>query len=270
MIRVVVADDEAMVRAGIVAILDAEPDIAVVGQANDGDSAVALVASTAPNIAVLDVRMPGRRPAAPVPPARGLPPAGPPPSQSACADGLAAAAEIGRRHPATRIVMLTTFGLDEYVFAALRAGAAGFLLKDAEPERFIDAVRVVAAGDAMLDPGVTHRLIDRFATGPGPEDAARLGGLTPRETQVLHQVARGLSNAEIAAVLGISASTVKDHVAVVLGKLGVRDRVQATIAAYEGGLIRPGMRTTQGWDRHAQAHHVEPGPTDGHRARHRR
>jgi DNA-binding NarL/FixJ family response regulator len=257
MIRVIVADDEAMVCAGIAAILDAEPDITVVGQAHDGDSAVALVASTAPDVAVLDVRMPGRlppapqpatrrpRPAgapAPQPPTRGPRPAGPPPSRPVCADGLAAAAAIGSGHPATRIIMLTTFGLDEYVFAALRAGAAGFLLKDADPERVIDAVRVVAAGDAMLDPGVTHRLIDRFATGPGPEDAVRLARLTPRETQVLHQVARGLSNAEAAAVLGISASTVKDHVAVILGKLGVRDRVQATIAAYEGGLIRPGVR----------------------------
>jgi DNA-binding NarL/FixJ family response regulator len=240
MIRVVVADDEAMVRAGIAAILDAEPDIAVVGQAHDGDSAVALVASAAPDVAVLDVRMPGRRPPAPGPAARGPRPVGPPPSRPACADGLAAAAAIGSGHPATRVIMLTTFGLDEYVFAALRAGAAGFLLKDADPERIVDAVRVVAAGDAMLDPGITHRLIGRFATGPGPEDAVRLGRLTPRETQVLHQVARGLSNAEIAAVLGISASTVKDHVAVILGKLGVRDRVQATIAAYEGGLIRPG------------------------------
>ncbi|MFJ8685787.1 response regulator transcription factor [Micromonospora wenchangensis] len=241
MIRVIVADDEATVRAGIAAILDAEPDIAVVGQAHDGDSAVALVASTTPDVAVLDVRMPVRRPPAPDPSVWGVRPDGPP----TCADGIAAAAAIGRRHPATRIVMLTTFGLDEYVFAALRAGAAGFLLKDAEPERVVDAVRVVAAGEAMLDPGVTHRLIDRFATGPGPEDAARLGGLTPRETQVLHQVARGLSNAEIAAVLGISASTVKDHVAVILGKLDVRDRVQATIAAYEGGLIRPGVGEQQ-------------------------
>jgi DNA-binding NarL/FixJ family response regulator len=233
MIRVIVADDEAMVCAGIAAILDAEPDITVVGQAYDGDSAVALVASSAPDVAVLDVRMPARRRSAPDPAVRRLGPDG--------ADGLAAAAAIGSGHPATRIIMLTTFGLDEYVFAALRAGAAGFLLKDAEPGRIADAVRVVAAGDAMLDPGITHRLIDRFAAGPGPEDAARFDRLTPRETQVLHQVARGLSNAEIAAVLGISAATVKDHVAVVLGKLGVRDRVQATIAAYEGGLIRPGL-----------------------------
>jgi DNA-binding NarL/FixJ family response regulator len=241
MIRVIVADDETMVRAGIAAILDAEPDITVVGQAGDGDSAVALVASTAPDVAVLDVRMPGRRLPASDASARGWRPDSPP-SGPAGADGLAAAAAIAGRHPATRIVMLTTFGLDEYVFAALRAGAAGFLLKDADPERVVDAVRVVAAGDAMLDPGVTYRLIDRFATGPGPADAARLAGLTPRETEVLHQVARGLSNAEIAAVLRISASTVKDHVAVILGKLGVRDRVQATIAAYESGLIRPGIR----------------------------
>ncbi|MFC5943100.1 response regulator transcription factor [Micromonospora harpali] len=217
MIRVIVADDQAVVRAGIAAILDAEPDIAVVGQAADGEAAAAITASTRPDVAILDVRMPGT-------------------------DGLAAAALIGRRQPATRIVMLTTFGLDEYVFAALRAGAAGFLLKDAEADKVVEAVRVVAAGEALLDPGVTRRLIDRFATGPGPDDAERLRGLTTRETQVLHQVARGLSNAEIAAALGISPSTVKDHVAVILSKLGVRDRVQATIAAYEGGLIRPGVR----------------------------
>nr|BFE59590.1 response regulator transcription factor [Dactylosporangium thailandense] len=217
MIRVIVADDQAVVRAGIAAILDAEPDMTVVGQAADGEAAAAIAASTAPDVAILDVRMPGT-------------------------DGLAAAELIGRRQPATRIVMLTTFGLDEYVFAALRAGAAGFLLKDAEAATVVEAVRVVAAGEAILDPGVTRRLIDRFATGPGPADAERLRGLTARETQVLHQVARGLSNAEIAAALGISTSTVKDHVAVILSKLGVRDRVQATIAAYEAGLIRPGIR----------------------------
>ncbi|MFI1996968.1 response regulator [Actinoplanes sp. NPDC020271] len=245
MIRVIVADDEAMVCAGVAAILGAEPDITIVGQAHDGDAAIALVASAAPDVAVLDVRMPGRRRAAPAPSARWSPLNGPPPSRPAGSDGLAAAATIGRGHPATRTIMLTTFGLDEYVFAALRAGAAGFMLKDADPERLVDAVRVVARGDAMLDPGITHRLIERFAASPGPEDAARLGRLTPRETQVLHQVARGLSNTEIAAVLGIRASTVKDHVAVILAKLGVRDRVQATIAAYESGLIQPGIRATK-------------------------
>ncbi|MFM9442169.1 response regulator [Streptomyces acidiscabies] len=214
-IRVTVADDQAVVRAGIAAILDAEPDLCVVGQAADGDTAVELALSVRPDVALMDVRMPG-------------------------IGGLAATAAITERSPSTRVLVLTTFGLDEYLFAALRAGAAGFLLKDAEPERVIDAVRVVHGGAALLDPAVTRRLIDRFTDGPGPLDTARLDRLTPRETEVLRQVARGLSNAEIAGVLGVSAPTVKDHVSVVLGKLGVRDRVQATIAAYETGLIRPG------------------------------
>ncbi|GLV75217.1 response regulator [Streptomyces hygroscopicus] len=214
-IRVTVADDQAVVRAGIAAILDAEPDLCVVGQAADGDTAVELALSARPDVALMDVRMPG-------------------------IGGLAATAAITERSPATRVLVLTTFGLDEYLFAALRAGAAGFLLKDAEPERVIDAVRVVHGGAALLDPAVTRTLIDRFTDGPGPLDTARLDLLTPRETEVLRQVARGLSNAEIAAVLGVSPPTVKDHVSVLLGKLGVRDRVQATIAAYETGLIRPG------------------------------
>jgi DNA-binding NarL/FixJ family response regulator len=216
LITVVVADDQPVIRAGIAAVLDAEPDLSVVGQASDGQSALRLVAQFRPAVAVLDIRMPGL-------------------------DGVAAAAAITARYPDTRVVMLTTFGLDEYVYAALRAGASGFLLKDAEPEHLSSAVRIVAAGGAMLDPGVTHRLLGRFASAPGPAEAARLEGLTPRETQVLLQVARGLSNAEIAVALHISTATVKDHVAAILGKLGVRDRVQATIAAYEGGLIRPGL-----------------------------
>ncbi|WP_031166999.1 response regulator transcription factor [Streptosporangium roseum] len=215
MIRVTVADDQAVVRMGITAVLGAEPDITVVGQAADGDTAVAQAASLLPDVAVLDIRMPG-------------------------ADGITATSRITAEVPGTKVVVLTTFGLDEYVFAALRAGAAGFLLKDADPERIIDAVRVVARGDALLDPGVTRRLIDRFTVGPDPAHAARVSGLTPRETEVLLHVARGLSNAEIAASLGISPSTVKDHVAEILAELGVRDRLQATIAAYEAGLIRPG------------------------------
>ncbi|MET8333625.1 response regulator transcription factor [Streptosporangium canum] len=215
MIRVTVADDQAVVRMGITAVLGAEPDITVVGQAADGDTAVAQAAALLPDVAVLDIRMPG-------------------------ADGLTATTRITAEVPGTKVVVLTTFGLDEYVFAALRAGAAGFLLKDADPERIIDAVRVVARGDALLDPGVTRRLIDRFTVGPDPAHAARVSGLTPRETEVLLHVARGLSNAEIAASLGISPSTVKDHVAEILAELGVRDRLQATIAAYEAGLIRPG------------------------------
>jgi DNA-binding NarL/FixJ family response regulator len=216
MIRVMVADDQAIVRAGIAAVLAAEPDIEVVGQSADGEAAVAQALALRPDVAVLDIRMPG-------------------------IDGLTATARITAGVPGTRVVVLTTFGLDEYVFAALRAGAAGFVLKDADPERVVDAVRVVAGGDALLDPGVTRRLIDRFASGPGPDATDRLAALTPRETDVLRQVARGLSNMEVAAALGISPATVKDHVAVILGKLGVRDRVQATIAAYETGLIRPGM-----------------------------
>ncbi|MEU9336654.1 response regulator transcription factor [Streptomyces sp. NPDC048290] len=214
-IRVTVADDQAVVRAGIAAILDAEPDLCVVGQAADGDSAVDLALDARPDVALMDIRMPG-------------------------IGGLAATERITARNPATRVLVLTTFGLDEYLFAALRAGAAGFLLKDAEPERVIDAVRVVHGGAALLDPAVTRTLIDRFTDAPGPLDTARLERLTPRETDVLRQVARGLSNAEIAVVLGVSAATVKDHVSVLLGKLGVRDRVQATIVAYETGLIRPG------------------------------
>ncbi|GAA3112255.1 response regulator [Streptosporangium carneum] len=217
MIRVTVADDQAVVRVGITAVLDAEHDITVVGQAADGETAVAQAASLLPDVAVLDIRMPG-------------------------VDGLTATARITAEVPGTKVVVLTTFGLDEYVFAALRAGASGFMLKDADPERIIDAVRVAARGDALLDPGVTRRLIDRFAGSPEPGEAARVSGLTPRETEVLLHVARGLSNAEIAAALGISPSTVKDHVAEILAELGVRDRVQATIVAYEAGLVRPGAR----------------------------
>ncbi|MEU6745617.1 response regulator transcription factor [Spirillospora sp. NPDC046719] len=217
MIRVMIADDQAVVRAGIAAMIGAEPDMTVVGQAGDGETAVALAASLRPDVALMDVRMPG-------------------------AGGLAATTRITADVPATRVVVLTTFDLDEYVFAALRAGAAGFLLKDADPERVIDAVRLAARGDALLDPAVTGRLIGRFAGGPGPEEAERLAALTPRETEVLRRVARGLTNVEVAAELGISPATVKDHVAAVLGKLGVRDRVQATIFAYESGLVRPGIR----------------------------
>jgi DNA-binding NarL/FixJ family response regulator len=214
---VIVADDQAVVRAGIAAILEAEPGLSVVGQAADGESAVSRVLELRPDVALMDIRMPG-------------------------GGGLAATARITADTPDTRVVVLTTFDLDEYVFAALRAGAVGFLLKDAEPERVADAVRVAARGGALLDPVVTRRLVERYASGGVPADAARLRRLTPRETEVLRCVARGLANAEIAAELGISQATVKDHVAVVLAKLGVRDRVQATIAAYETGLVRPGVR----------------------------
>ncbi|MFI6599241.1 response regulator [Nonomuraea sp. NPDC050536] len=214
MIRVIVADDQAVVRAGIAAVLAAEPDLEVVAQAADGESAVALVAELRPDVVLMDIRMPGL-------------------------DGLAATARITAGMPYTRIVVLTTFGLEEYVFAALRAGASGFLLKDSEPARVVDAVRVIARGDALLDPVITRRLLERFASTAAPGPPARYDGLTPREIEVFGHLARGLSNAEIAAALGISPATVKDHVAVILAKLGVRDRLHATIYAYESGLIRP-------------------------------
>lgn len=215
MIRVLVADDQAVVRAGIAAIVAAEPDLSVVGQAADGAAAVDLATSLRPDVALMDIRMPGM-------------------------NGLDATTKITAAVPATRVIVLTTFHLDEYVFAALRAGAAGFLLKDTDPDRVIDSIRVVAGGEALLDPAVTRRLLDHFAAGPGPADAGRLSVLTARERQVLLRVARGLTNAEAAADLRISPATVKDHVAAVLAKLGVRDRVQATIVAYETGLVRPG------------------------------
>ncbi|NUW46024.1 response regulator transcription factor [Nonomuraea rhodomycinica] len=214
MIRVMVADDQAVVRAGISAVLAAEPDLDVVAQAADGHSAVAMVASLRPDVVLMDVRMP-------------------------VLDGLAATASITASTSDTRIIVLTAFGLDEYVFGALRAGASGFLLKDAEPTRVIDAVRVIARGDALVDPAITRRLLDRLAaSSPAPVIAP--GRFTPRESQVLEHVARGLSNAEIGHALRISPATVKDHVSVILAKLGVRDRLHATIYAYESGLIRPG------------------------------
>ncbi|TCO54180.1 DNA-binding NarL/FixJ family response regulator [Actinocrispum wychmicini] len=206
MITVLVADDEPVVRVGISAILDAEPDIEVAGQAADGRAAVEAVLALRPTVAIVDIRMPGT-------------------------DGLAATAHITAAAPATKVIVLTTFGQDDHVFAALRAGAEGFLLKDAPPTRIIDAVRAVARGDAMIDPGVTRLLIDRRA--------ARPPGLTPREIDVLTHVASGLSNVEIAGVLGLSPATVKDHVAALLGKLGVRNRVQAAVAAYDLGFVRP-------------------------------
>jgi DNA-binding NarL/FixJ family response regulator len=212
-IRVVVADDQEMVRSGFAALLDAQPDIVVVGTAADGDQAVRVCAEHEPDVVLMDVRMPG-------------------------VDGIEATRRLAG---GPRVIILTTFDLDDYVYDALGAGASGFLLKDAGAERLFDAVRVVAAGDALLAPGVTRRLIAEFAPlrprlPPRPE---LLAELTPRENEVLRLIAEGLSNHEIAARLVVSDETVKTHVSRVLGKLGLRDRAQAVVVAYESGLVAP-------------------------------
>ncbi|MCT4352869.1 response regulator transcription factor [Streptomyces sp. Je 1-79] len=222
-IRVIIVDDQAMVRAGFAALLSAQADIDVVGEAPDGRQGVDVARSTHPDVVLMDVRMPEM-------------------------DGLAAAREIldppvGVVHR-PKVLMLTTFDVDDYVYEALRVGASGFLLKDAPPADLIAAVRVVAAGEALLAPSVTRRLIADFAaTRPAPRAdraALRLKGLTPRETEVLELIARGLSNQEIADRLVLAEQTVKTHIGRVLAKLDLRDRAQAVIFAYESGLVTPG------------------------------
>lgn len=215
-VRVLIADDQALVRAGFRMILDAEADFEVVGEACDGEDAISAWRRLHPDVILMDVRMPGL-------------------------DGLEATRRILADGSTCRIVMLTTFDLDEYVFAALRAGAAGFLLKDVSPKTLIAAVRLIAGGDALLAPSVTRRLVERFAQ-PRPDipNEGALSDLTPRELEVLRLMAQGLSNAEIADALVVSEATVKTHVARVLPKLGLRDRVQAVVFAYESGLVQPG------------------------------
>ncbi|WP_406160954.1 response regulator transcription factor [Streptomyces sp. NBC_01005] len=223
-IRVIIVDDQAMVRAGFAALLSAQSDINVVGEAPDGRQGVEVGRSTRPDVVLMDVRMPEM-------------------------DGLAAAREllnppVGVVHR-PKVLMLTTFDVDDYVYEALRAGASGFLLKDAPPADLISAVRVVAAGEALLAPSVTRRLIADFAR-QGPTGATRSGqslrlnGLTPRETEVLELIARGLSNQEIAGKLVLAEQTVKTHIGRVLAKLDLRDRAQAVIFAYEAGVVVPG------------------------------
>ena len=215
-VRIVLADDQALVRAGFRAILDAREDLEVVAEAADGNDAVAAVAEHRPDIVLMDIRMPAQ-------------------------DGIAATRAIVQSGVSTRVIMLTTFDLDDLVVAALRAGASGFLLKDAEAAELVRAVRVVADGDALLAPGVTRRLLDRFAAvavAPGDASAA-LDELTPRELEVLELVAGALSNAEIAQRLVISDVTVKAHISAILRKLGLRDRVQAVVLAYDVGLVTP-------------------------------
>jgi DNA-binding NarL/FixJ family response regulator len=213
-LRVVIADDQPMMRAGFKAVLEATGSIDVVAEAGNGEEAVAAAEAHAPDVVLMDIRMPGM-------------------------DGI----EATRRLPRDRVLILTTFGLDEYIIEALRAGASGFLLKDAPTREVVDAVRAVAAGDAVLAPAVTRQLLDqvgRRLPSPVSRDGDRLGELTDREHEVLRMLALGLSNAEIAEALVVSEPTVKTHVSNLLGKLGLRDRVQAVIYAYESGLIRPG------------------------------
>ena len=215
-ITVVLADDQRLVRDGLCAILDAEPDIDVVAEAGDGREAVDLVLRHRPAVVLLDIRMPSL-------------------------DGIQASREVLALDPSARVLILTTFDTDEYVYGALRAGASGFLLKDAPADQLVAAVRIVARGDALIDPAITRRLISRFAAAePSNRAPAGLDELTPRERDVLRLVARGFSNAEIAADLVIEENTVKTHVSRILAKLGLRDRVQAVVLAYECGFVTPG------------------------------
>jgi DNA-binding NarL/FixJ family response regulator len=213
MTRVLIADDQSLVRAGFRMILEAQPGVRVVGEAADGRAAVSSTLSLHPDVVLMDIRMPEL-------------------------DGLAATRELVRARSPARVLILTTFDLDEYVYEAMKGGASGFLLKDVDPPDLVHAVRVVARGDALLAPQVTRRLVERFVRVPAR--APELDALTPRERDVLLAIARGLSNAEIAAELVLSEGTVKSHVTSLLAKLGIRDRVQAVVLAYESGLVTPG------------------------------
>ena len=216
-ISVVIADDQGMLRSGFTVLLNAQADIEVIGEAVNGQEAIAQAASLAPDVILMDVRMP-------------------------VLDGLQATRQITAMPDAPKILVLTTFDLDDYVYEALRSGASGFLLKDASARELADAVRLVAAGDALLAPGVTRRLIAEFARMGAPRAPSRkqLEGLTERESEVLALVARGMSNGEIADQLVVAEQTVKTHVSRILMKLGLRDRTQAVVLAYESGLVHPG------------------------------
>lgn len=223
MTTVLLVDDQSLIRMGLRLVIDSEPDLEVVGEASDGAVALDQVAALAPDVVLMDIRMPG-------------------------VDGIAATRRVVAEHPGTRVLVLTTFDVDEYAFAALRAGASGFLLKSARPEELADAIRTIASGESVVAPRVVRRMLDLFAPHlPSGADAAdtsdvdpRLAVLTPRELDVLRAVAEGLSNAEIAEQLVLSTTTVKTHVGNMLAKLGLRDRVQAVIVAYECGLVGRG------------------------------
>jgi DNA-binding NarL/FixJ family response regulator len=217
-VRLVIADDQALVRAGLATLLDSQPDLVVVGQAGDGHEAVRLTREFRPDVVLMDIRMPGL-------------------------DGLSATRQIvgGAQPGGPRVIVLTTYDLDEYVYEALRAGACGFLLKHAPPEELLLGVRAAADGGALLSPTVTARLLAEFASRrPANTEPAELDRLTPREREVLDLVVRGMSNGEIARTLVVSHSTVKTHLAHVLDKLGLRDRIQAVVYGYEHGLVEPG------------------------------
>ncbi|SMQ17844.1 two component transcriptional regulator, LuxR family [Streptomyces sp. Ag82_O1-12] len=216
-IRVLIVDDQAMVRQGFTVLLGVQPDIEVVGQAKDGEGGIAKAAETLPDVVLMDIRMPG-------------------------IGGIEATGRITAAHPEIKVLVLTTFDLDEHVYDALRAGASGFLLKDASAEQLAEAVRVVAAGEALLAPVITRKLIAEFSrldSKPRSPLKERVGDLTERETEVLALIAQGLSNAEIARHLYVAEQTVKTHVGRILVKLGLRDRTQAAVFAYESGLVRP-------------------------------
>ena len=216
MTTVLIADDQALVRVGLRKILESEPETSVVGEAGDGSEAVSESDRLAPDVVLMDIRMP-------------------------VMDGIEATRRIVRARPATRVLILTTFGLDGYVYDALRAGASGFMLKDAPPEEIAAAVRIVASGDALLAPAVTRAVVEEFARQrPAPPPPRAVEDLTPREREVLDLIVRGLSNPEICARLVITEATAKTHVARILQKLGLRDRVQVVIYAYESGLLSPG------------------------------
>lgn len=223
MIRLLIADDQPLIRQGLRAILEREPDLDVVAEASDGGAAIAGAQQSRPDVVLMDIRMPGM-------------------------DGVTATRRIlqhdSHQHaiaPPPKIIILTTFELDEYIHAGLKAGACGFILKDTEPEALVHAVRAAHDGDAMLSPSVTRRLISSFVHAPDPS-ATLPAALTERESQVLRAMAQGLSNAEIGTAVHLSEATVKTHVTSILAKLNVRDRLQAVIAAYESGTVRPGMR----------------------------
>lgn len=225
MTKVLIADDQALLRGGLRAMLEAEPGIDVVGEAEDGAEAVELALRTHPDVVLMDVRMPRL-------------------------DGIEATQRLLAAGSRARVLVITTFDLDEYVFRALRAGASGFLLKATPPGALVSAVRTVAAGESMLDPVITRRLVDHFLARPEPDDITRerIAELTEREHEVLRLLVRGQSNSEMGAELFLSPATVKSHVTRILGKLGVHSRVQAVILAYESGLVRPGSDHSSGDD----------------------